>query len=691
MTIQETLNMAMEHERSGRLAEAEKLCTEILDRQPNVSAAWHLRAIIAARAGRNDIALQMVLRAIAIDPNAADLHANCGEFNRRLGNTEQAIASLRRAVELNPGMPIAWNNLGNALKDRGMIGEALAAYQKATDLQPDFAMAHNNVGIALRLAGKLDESIAAFNRAIELQPNDAGAHSNRGNALRDQGRFDEALAEYRRAMELNPGFAPSYANMGNVLSDQSRFAEAVAAYQKALQLQPEYAEALNNLGNAQRELGRFAEAMISCREALRLRPGYPEAYDNMGNILFDQDRFPEAIDVIRKGIELKPSRATAHNNLAMALGAMGQFDEAIRAAGMAVQLDPRYAEGFNNLGNLLAEEGRYAPASDALDRAIQLKPGLAEAHVNLSFIQLIHGDFERGWTEHEWREKGKLNYRPRQFAQPKWDGGELNGRTILLHAERGFGDTIQFARYAPLVAERGGRVVIRCPEKLRQLLEGLPGVAQLMAGIDPGNFDCQCPMMSLPAVFRTRVETIPAPARYLQAPAQLAASWRSRIGNEAGLRVGLAWAGNPKHKRDRRRSISLEQLVPLSTATGVRFYSLQKGDSAKQAATPPHGMQLIDFSAELRNWADTAALIENLDLVISVDTAAAHLSAALGKPTWVLVPLVPDWRWMLNRDDSPWYPTMRLFRQTAPDDWNGPITQISRALAELVGRFPAKK
>jgi tetratricopeptide (TPR) repeat protein len=652
MTIQESLNLAMEHERSGRLAEADRLCTAILDRQPNVSAAWHLRAMIAARAGRNDVALQMVLRAIAIDPNAAELHANCGEFNRRLGKTDQAIASLRRAVELNPGMPIAWNNLG----------------------------------IALRRAGKLDESIAAFNRAIELEPNDAGAHNNRGNALRDLGRLDEALAEYRRAIELKPDFAPSYANMGNVLSDQSRFAEAVAAYQKAIQIQPDYAEALNNLGNAQRELGRFAEAMISCREALRLKPGYPEGYDNLGNVLFDQERFAEAADVIRKGIEMNPSRAIAHHNLAMALGALGQMDEGIRAAGLAVQLDGRYAEGFNTLGNLLAEEGRYAEASEALERAIQLKPGLADAHVNLSFILLLHGDFQRGWAEHAWREKAKPKYRPSRFVQPKWDGGELNGRTILLHAEQGLGDTIQFARYAPLVAQRGGRVVISCPEELVQLLAELPGVVRVTAETDPGNFDCHCPLMSLPAVFGTRVETIPAPARYLQAPAQLAASWRNRIGNEAGMRVGLAWAGNPKHKRDRRRSISLEQLAPLSAATGVRFYSLQKGDAARQAATPPEAMRLIDFSAELRDLADAAALVENLDLVISVDTATAHLSAALGKPTWVLLPLVPDWRWMLHRDDSPWYPRMWLFRQTAAGDWNGPIRRITQALCELAGR-----
>jgi hypothetical protein len=268
----------------------------------------------------------------------------------------------------------------------------------------------------------------------------------------------------------------------------------------------------------------------------------------------------------------------------------------------------------------------------------------------------------------------------------------LNGRTILLHAEQGLGDTIQFGRYAPLVAERGGRVVISCPEELRQLLESLPGVARVTAEIEPGNFDCHCPLMSLPAVFGTRVETIPAPARYLQAPAPLTDSWRNRIGYEVGMRVGLAWAGNPKHKRDRRRSISLAQLAPLSTAKGVRFYSLQKGDAAGQAATPPDGMRLIDFSAELRNLADAAGAVENLDLVISVDTATAHLSAALGKPTWVLVPFVPDWRWMLHRADSPWYPTMRLFRQRVPGDWNGLIGQITQALCELVdGSAGAKK
>jgi tetratricopeptide (TPR) repeat protein len=684
--IQDDLNLATQYEQSGRLAEAEKICKSILDQQPNNSAAWHEWSIIAARAGRPDIAAERIQRGIAIDPNNPAMHVNLGEFHRRLGNPDAAIASLRQAIALQPTLVEAWNNLGNALKDKGLLDDALAAYNKAIALQPNSGMLHCNIGIALRLKGDLDRSIAAFDRAIQIAPTSSDAHSGRGNALRDKGQIDEAIAEYQRAIQLQPDSPIPHANLANALTDRRQFEPAIAAYQRALQLNANYPEALANLANALRETKRFEEALAAARSAIHLKPDYPEAYDNLGNIFFDQERYDEAIDSFRKTIELNPSSAVSHNNLALALAEIGQTDAAIRASRRAVELHSNSSVGWNTLGNLLAQQGAYEDAAAAFQRAIQLNPDYALAHWNLSFIPLIRGDLETGWAEHEWRKKTTIESRPQDFAQPEWNGEDLHGRTILIHTEQGYGDTIQFVRYVPLIAASGARVILQCPVELDSLLRRSMPTAEVVSGGNLPKFDCHCPLLSLPAVFKTRLDTIPSEVPYLKSPAESAAKWRDLLDSTAGnLRVGLVWAGNPKRKLDRQRSLRLEQLSSLAIS-GIQFYSLQKGEAAKQAASPPDNMKLIDLTAKLDDFADTAGLIQNLDLVISVDTAVAHLAGAMGKPVWVLLGHVPAWRWMLDRSDSTWYPTMRLFRQPAIDDWSSPIAQLAVALRELVDK-----
>lgn len=685
MTTGEALNQAIECERAGKLAEAEAICRFIMEQRPDLSAAWHLRSIVAARAGRPDAAVEFIGKAIAIDPTDAAAHSNLGEYYRRLGKTDAAISSLRRAIELQPEHSNSWNNLGNTLKDQGKLDDALAAYNKAAQLQPDFAIAHNNIGVVLRLKGNLDESLAAFDGAIALEPDYGDAHGNRGNALREKGRLDEAIAEYRRAIELSPDSASPHAGLGNALTDQGKFDEAIAEYQKALRLKADYPEALNNFANALREKERYEEATAAAREAIRLKPNYADAYNSLGSILFDQDRYDEAVDTFQQAIDLDPSCPHPHNNLGLALGALGRFDEAIAACHAAVQLDPQFAGGHSVLGDLLTEQGRHEEAIASFQRALEINPNYYGAHVNLSFVHLTRGDFEKGWAEYEWRKQGRFKDRPRQFAKPQWDGRNLNGRTILLHTEQGLGDAIQFVRFAPLVAARGGRVILSCQPELAHLFAGLAGVAEVVSGQVMPDFDVHCPLLSLPHVLGTRLETIPAETPYLNAPPQLTVAWKSRLDGDGGkLRVGLLWAGSPRHKRDRRRSLRLEQLSPLAAVGGVRFYSLQKGPPAAQAATPPAGWDLVDLSAELRSMSDTAAVIQNLDLVIGADTSVVHLAGALARPVWVLISVQSDFRWLLDRTDSPWYPTMRLFRQTQMNDWNTPIVQLAHELRKRV-------
>jgi tetratricopeptide (TPR) repeat protein len=541
------------------------------------------------------------------------------------------------------------------------------------------AEAWNHLGILYRQAGSTaesaSESIAAFDRAITLKSDYADAYSNRGNTLRMLGRFDEAAQSYRIAFQINPNHAAAHANLANVLSDQGNFAQAIAEYGIALKLQPIYPLAQNNLANALRAVGRLDQAEAICRELLAANPKMLEVNLNLGNIYFDQQKFPEAIAAFQSAVKLQPQNPMLHNNLAMALGEADRPQEAIASAQEAVRLAPQYADGWNCLGNLLADEGLYDRAAEAFLRAIQLRPNFALAHWNYAAIPLLRGDFGTGFAEHEWRKLVDIPSAPRKFAQPEWHGEEIAGKTILVHAEQGFGDTIQFVRYAPLIAERGARVLLYGPPELASLFrESFSGVTVISSPLP--EFDLHCPMLSLPHILKTRIENIPANVPYLKPPAEKVEMWRSRLKpTSARLRVGVAWAGNPKRKLNRRRSLDPKQLVPLTVIDSVDFYSLQK------SAAPVAGM--IDLTPDLADFSDTASLIQNLDLVITVDTAVAHLAGALAKPVWLLLGFVPAWRWMMDRSDSPWYPTMKLFRQPSMNNWDAPIAAAADMLRDL--------
>jgi hypothetical protein len=358
-----------------------------------------------------------------------------------------------------------------------------------------------------------------------------------------------------------------------------------------------------------------------------------------------------------------------------------RIDESIVAFRRAVQIKPDYAEAHNNLSGALYQRGQIDEATAAAARAITLEPDYAEAHWTLALILLTQGNFAQGWREYEWRWRRDSFTTPRRnFPQPRWDGGDLHGERILLHAEQGIGDTLQFVRYAPMVAQRGGRVILECQRALKRLFSQLPGVEEIVEAGEPlPSFDLHCPLMSLPLVFQTELASVPASIPYLKSDAKLWAAWKSRLESEStGRRIGLAWAGSPTQRRDRNRSMKLAQLGPLARIPNAIFYSLQKGEAGKEP--PPQGLTIRDFTGELNDFADTAALLECLDLILTVDTAVAHLAGAMGKPVWTMLAFSPDWRWLLNRDDSPWYPTMRLFRQPRIGDWATPVSQIERWL-----------
>jgi TPR repeat/Glycosyltransferase family 9 (heptosyltransferase) len=429
------------------------------------------------------------------------------------------------------------------------------------------------------------------------------------------------------------------------------------------------------------QAGGLTEAEQLYRQILALQPIHISAMHHLGVIACQTGRSDIGIGLIRQSIALDPNYAEAHNNLGSALTEKSQFDEAIGAYRQAIALKPNYAEAYSNLGLALQAMGQLDEAIGAYRQAIALNNNFPDAHYNLALMLLLQGDFQRGWQEYEWRWKCKdfPSFR-RNFTQPLWDGGPLETRTLLLHAEQGLGDAIQFIRYLPLVAQRGGRIIIECQAELQRLLRTMPVKCQIVTCGEPlPVFDLHSPLLSLPSVFGTTLDNVPKTVPYLHAAAQDAKIWQQRLdGHLPIVKVGLVWAGNLKPNRI--RSIKLSSLAPLGQVPGVRFFSLQKGEASAQARTPLAGMEFVDWTAELKDFADTAALIANLDLVITVDTAVAHLAGAMGKPVWTLLPFVPDWRWLLEREDSPWYPSMRLFRQSVRGDWESVIKRVADAL-----------
>ncbi len=636
------------------------------------------------QARRLDEAAACYSRVLAIGPKHPEAHNNLGIALMDLGRLDEAVTHFGQALAFRPDYPEAHNNLGVALKNQGRVDEAVACYGRALALRPDYPEAHNNLGLVLKNQGRVDEAVACYGRALALRPDYPEAHNNLGVVLMHLGRLDRAVASYRKALALRPDYPEAHNNLGVALGDQGQLDEAVAHFGRALALKPDYPEAHNNLGGALGKQDQLDAAIACCRRALALKPDYPEAHNNLGVALKNQGQFEEAVACYGRALALKPDYPEAHNNLGVALKNQGQFEEAVACWSQALALRSDYPEAHNNLGNALAGQRRLSEAVARYNRALAMKPDYPEAHQNLAMALLALGDMEAGWEEYEWRWSAPhmLKVR-REFAQPQWRGEAAQGRTLLIHAEQGYGDTLQFCRYAPLAAAHGLRVIMEVQTPLVRLLRCLPGVDRVVGrGEELPSFDLHCPMLSMPRALATTITTVPSAAPYLYADEAQVAAWRSRLGrrNNQGLRIGLSWAGNPALPADRRRSLDPDRLAPLFDVSGVHFVSLQKGGPAA-----PKDVPLTDLMGEVRDFADTAALIASLDLVISVDTAVAHLAAALGKPVWLLNRFDSCWRWQAGRRDSPWYPTLQLYHQSRPGDWGPVLAEVARDLRVLAG------
>jgi tetratricopeptide (TPR) repeat protein len=621
--------------------------------------------------------------AIAFKPDYAPAHCNRGVVLAFLGRNEEALASHAAAIALQPGHAEAYCNRGAVLTGLGRHDEALASLDRAILLQPDYADAHFNRGHVLAILQRHAEALASYDRAIVPDRANAGAYFNRGVALAGLQRHGEALASYEQAIAIDPDYAEAHANRGAVLIALQRHDEALAGYDQAIALKPE-AATWTSRGVVLGLLQRHDEALASHDRAIALEPDRAEAHLNRGVILAALRRYEEALASHDRAILLKPDDAEAHFNRGYVLAILQRHAEALASYDRAIALRPDYAEAYANRGLLVADQQHHEEALVSYEKAIALRPNYAQANHNYSLCLLALGRFEAGWRQYEWRARRALNLaRPRPF----WLGQtDIAGKTVFIHWEQGLGDTIQFCRYARLVAACGAQVVMSVQDPLRRLLATLaPGITIVGGAEEPEAFDYQCPLLSLPLAFATTIETIPCEIPYLAADPAAVAVWRERLAGLTGLRVGLCWAGNPRSETfDRRRSFALGRFAPLAVVEGVDFVSLQKGEAAAETGCPPAGLSIADWTEDLQDFADTAALIETLDLVITVDTAVAHLAGALGKPVWVLNRFDACWRWLLVRTDSPWYPTARLFHQPRPGDWDSVIAAVADALRAMV-------
>ncbi len=569
---------------------------------------------------------------------------------------------------------------GVAALQRGDTATAIARIEQAVTYHP-LPLYLANLGAALRRANRTLDAVAVLRRAVSLDPMMGEARCNLASALCSQGAWEEALMECSSALALQPNLAAAYLNRALAFTALHKPELAEVAARQALASQPDWPEALLSLGAALLEQERLAEAILAYQAALALRPHYVAALTNMGVALTGAGRREEAATALQTAATLAPTQPEVLLNLGTALQGLGRLSEARESQETILAQDPLYWAAWSNLAAILHFEGELAEAEAAWQHSLELHPDQPDARYSRALNLLLAGDYARGWEALEYRWQATQHRgRARHTHLPLWTGEDLTGRTILLHAEEGLGDTIHFARYVPLVAARGGKVVLETYAPLARLFAGLDGVEHLaVQGEALPEAHLQCPLQSLPRAFGTRIKTIPAAVPYLRPDATALHRWKRQL-TGSGKRIALVWAGSATHGLDHERSIAFSRLAPLWQVPCVRWFSVQVGARATDLASAPPGT-VEDLSPALTDFAETAAALCAMDLLISVDTSVAHLGGALGKPVWLLLPTTPDWRWLLGRDDSPWYPTMRLFRQTRAGDWEGVIARVAAALA----------
>ena len=577
-----------------------------------------------------------------------------------------------------------------ALHQQGRLKEAQALFEAILKTDPKQFDALHLLGIIAVQSNNYQLAADLIAEAIALNSSNSSYYSNRGLALHKLNQFDAAVACYDQAIAIKPDYAEAYLNRGLALRELKQLDAAVDSYDRAIAIKPGLATAYYNRGNALQELRQLDAAVACYDQAIRIKPGYAAAYSNRGLALQELNQLDAAVASYDQIITIKPDFAEAHYNRGIALKELKQLAAAVASYDRAIAIKPDYAEAYYNRGNALRDLKQLDAAIVSYDRAIAIKPDYAEANWNKSLVYLLGGNFEAGWGLYEWRwKKGDMQKRQRSFTQPLWLGSEsLKGKSILVHSEQGLGDTIQFCRYVARLNEIGAKVLFAPQQSLRGLMKTLGLNVIIVDETDASlKFDFHTPLQSLPLAFKTNLTNIPSSAPYLFADPARIGRWKEKIGAD-GFKIGVCWHGGAA-KTESGRYFPAEHFYALSRLENVRLLCLHKGEGCAQLHDLPTEMKIETLGEEFDSgpaaFVDTAAVMKQCDLVISCDTAVAHLAGALGIPVWVALQFVPDWRWMLDRNDSPWYPTMRLFRQKSDGDWKSLFSEIQKSVIQQMG------
>ncbi|MGA2350534.1 MAG: tetratricopeptide repeat protein [Terracidiphilus sp.] len=681
-------------ELSGHLTEVALSYQRMLEENPCHPQALVGMTLVALASGQSAAAVKMAEAAVTAAPEMGAAWIALGQALKAAGQNDPAARAYREALG-HGTEAMARMGLGELMLAEGRPKEAILEFELALRVNHTLVAAHLGLGNAQAMMGSNEEALAQYERTLELRPHLPEAEFAAGFVLAHMGKLKEAETRYRRALVQRPDFAAAWMNLGSLLREQGREVYAEAALMRAVELRPDLVSGWVNLAILERERCRPTEAEAHLRKAFALNPEQVETLVAWCQFRSAQNDAAGAWQWLRWALARDPSHAEAVNMHGILLHKERRFDEAVKVFEQAEVLG--HCAAASNRGNSLLDLGRADEALQAQERAVERDPSSPGARYNLSLTRLRLGHWEQGWPGYESRWHFREVHRgPRIFSQPRWQGEALDGRRILLHAEQGLGDTIQFCRYVTLIEARGGTAILQVQEPALRLMQSLAavraGLAEVMLlGAMPSDFDLECPLLSLPAVFGTTVETVPWPGAYLGADPEFAHEKRAQFADGGGefrpLRVGLAWAGNPRYKADGQRSVELTTLLPLlrnsPRTPGVAWISLQKGLAAEQLAMLPDDVFVRDGCSRDRDLAETASLVATLDLVITTDTCIAHLAGAMAKPVWILLPHLSDWRWMQQTEVTPWYPTARLFRQSAPGDWAGLIERVTGELSGL--------
>lgn len=650
------LAAALASMRQGQPARAAEECRRLLESTPNDFGARHLLGVALMAAGEHEAAEREIARAIAIDPAVPGAHYNRGNALQALGRFDDAVASYDEALRRKPDFAEALRNRGDAFARGGQAAQAIDSYHAALALHPEWSDTWNNLGSLLFAAQRHEDALVAYRSAIAAAPHVATAWDNAGLALQQLGRHEEAIQAHGQALLRAPTFAPAYVRRAMALRHFNRFDEALRDTTRALELDAGSALAHNAHGIVLNDLGRYDEAIAAYEAALSLAPEFAEAHNNLGNALHDA----------------------------------GRFEDALSALDRAIAARPHYAEALGNRGLALHELQRFDDALVAFDEAIAARPNYAEAWKRRASLRLLQGDYVQGWADYD---ESLARMRRDAAETPWWKGESLQGKSILLEEPNGFGDALQFWRYVPVLQAMGADVAFHGRASLFRLLRSSPWSVRMLADVPAdARFDYRSHLWSVPRLLRTTLDTIPGGVPYIEAEPGRVARWASLLPANT-FNIGIAWQGNPARKVDAGRSVPLRAFAPLASMPGVQLVSLQRTHGLEQLRDLPDGMSVIEpgdeFDAGADAFVDTAALMQSLDLVIASDSAVAHLAGAMGRPTWIALKHVPEWRWLLEREDTPWYPTMRLFRQPARGDWDGVFASMRDALGDRQRRIKA--